>query len=244
MQLFSFKYVFTYFILLLISQPCLSAKVRFVTEDMPPMQTIDENGNVVGINVELINEVLRVAELKSPIEILPWKRAFKDASTKPNTFIFGMVRNAERENKFVWVFKLNTLTSNLTALKTSKHIDLEKEEGILNYRVAVSRGEYGVDYLKSIGMVVDKNLYLTTNHRSMWRMLFKGRVDAVFTDNRTDEIQILDTGLSPSLTKQVWQFNSISSGVYLAAQIDSDVEIIEKLRKAHLKVLNKSIKVD
>ncbi len=223
-------------LLLLLSFYSWSSEVNIVTEDVPPMQILNSDSSISGVNIEIVQAILKEANINASFEILPWPRAFAQALNHKNTLILSMIRNAQREQGFIWIAKLNQFEPNITILKDNKDIVINKVSDLKNYKIAVSRGDYGESYLKSIGLVENKNLYLTIKHNNMWKMLFSKRVDAVFTNNLTSKFEILSAGLSPAKVKEALVLKSIAKELYLAANLNTDIQLIKALKKAANKI--------
>ncbi len=224
--------------LLFLSFNSWSSEIKIVTEDVPPMQILNPDASLSGVNIEIVKAILNEAQLEASFEVLPWPRAFDQALNNKNTLILSMIRNPQREDKFIWLAKLIKLEPNITILKDRKDLVINTVADLINYKVAVSRGDYGENYLKSIGLLENRNLYLTVKHENMWKMLFRKRVDAVFTNNLTSKYEILSAGLSPSKVEDILDLNSISKELYLAANLNTDIQIVNALKKAAIKIKN------
>jgi len=210
-----------------------SYKITIVTEDVPPMQIVQEGKVVGGITVEIVSAIFKQANLSPEFLVLPWPRAYQQALTEANTFIFSMVRNSEREDSFIWLNKIFTLKANITALKSRNDISLTRTTDFFQYMIGVSRGDFGDVYMRSIGLKEGENLYLTIKHENMWKMLFSGRVDAVFTNNVTAKAEIISAGLVPELAHSIYSIEDVSSDLYLAANKQTDPQLIELLKKSY-----------
>ena len=119
----SIKTAFFTFILLL-SSTIFSQPLRVVTENKPPLQTIDNGTVVTGAMVEVVQLLLKKVNIEATIEVNPWARSYQIALGQNNTLIFSMFRDESRENKFQWIGKLLTTTSYLVALKSKKDITI------------------------------------------------------------------------------------------------------------------------
>jgi len=223
-------------LLLLLSFHGWSSEIKIVTEDVPPMQILNSDASLSGVNIEIVKAILKEAQLEASFEVLPWPRAFDQALNNKNTLILSMIRNPQREDKFIWLAKLIQLEPNITILKGRKDLVINTVADLINYKIAVSRGDYGENYLKKIGLLENKNLYLTVKHENMWKMLFRERVDAVFTNNLTSKYEILSAGLSPNKVEDILDLNSISKELYLAANLNTDIQIVNALKKATIKI--------
>jgi polar amino acid transport system substrate-binding protein len=208
-------------------------KFTIVTEDVPPMQIVQDEKVVSGISFEIVSAIFKQANLSPDFHVLPWARAYRQALNEPNTFIISLVRNAEREDNFIWLSKLFTLKSNIMTLKSRKDLSLSDTSNLLNYSISVTRGDYGDLYLKSIGLKENENLYLTVKHEHKWKMLFNGRVDAVFSNDLTAKTEIISSGLAPELVHSIYNIEDVPSDLYLAANKQTDPQLIELLNKSY-----------
>lgn len=78
-------------------------RIDLVTEVFPPFSFHAGDGKGSGFSYELVESICRITGDCNPIAILPWSRAVKMATDKPNTALFSMYRKPEREGKFRWV---------------------------------------------------------------------------------------------------------------------------------------------
>jgi len=59
-----------------------------------------------------------------PIQLLPWRRAYRMDLSRENTIIFSLVRSPERESFFHWMGPVHSLNGYLIALSTWDDIQL------------------------------------------------------------------------------------------------------------------------
>jgi polar amino acid transport system substrate-binding protein len=93
--------VFT-FLTLIVSQSALCNELTVLTEDLPPLNYID-NGVLVGPSVEIVKELIKRLGTKEQIKVYPWARAYKMALEEKNVVLFGMTYTEVRKDKFKWV---------------------------------------------------------------------------------------------------------------------------------------------
>jgi len=76
------------------------------SEQYPPYNYIDENGQGKGAAYDLLvlmlNDINR-EDLKSKIQFVPWARGYHETLVQPNTLLFSIVRNKDRDAMFQWV---------------------------------------------------------------------------------------------------------------------------------------------
>ena len=111
---------------LLTGQSILSADLTILTENLPPLNYLD-NGTLVGPSVEIVKEIQKRVGSKEQIQVYPWARAYKMALEEENVILFGMTYTDVRKDKFKWVGPLATKRDILVAKKGSgiKIKDLE-----------------------------------------------------------------------------------------------------------------------
>lgn len=219
-------------LLVLISQRTLAEPLRFVTEQLPPLQMAQASKPATGAMVELINMMLKEAHLTGTIEFYPWARSYQLAQHQKNTFIFSILRDDTREPLFQWVGKIFTLESYLVALKTRHDIELNNLEDAKKYTVGSIRDDLAETYLRSHGFTENANLYLNAAFPVLWKMLYNGRTDLAFTNSQVWQYKIKHTGLDPSKIRFLYKIPDITSELYLAASPNTDKYIIRQLRLA------------
>ncbi|MGD9079344.1 MAG: transporter substrate-binding domain-containing protein [Desulfobacterales bacterium] len=105
-------------IVLLTGQSILSAELTILTENLPPLNYVD-NGNLVGPSVEIVKEIQKRVGSQEQIQVYPWARAYKMALEEENVILFGMTYTDVRKDKFKWVGPLATKRDILVAKKGS-----------------------------------------------------------------------------------------------------------------------------
>lgn len=139
---------------LLLGSPDLHAQWQAVTEEAPPYNYL-ENSKITGASTEIIQELLKRAELKAKFHLWPWNRSLRQAETKKNTFVYSTARTPSREQKFKWVGPLITdkwLVHTLESSPIQYTDDLEK---LKKYKVAGLIGEADTEYMRDLGFDVE-----------------------------------------------------------------------------------------
>lgn len=85
-----------------MSSTLLSKPFEIMTENLPPFN-YEEDGQLKGISVEIVREILQKVGHPDQIEVLPWARAYRIINHKDDCVLFSMSRRQEREKKFKWV---------------------------------------------------------------------------------------------------------------------------------------------
>jgi len=222
-------------ILITFSLKLTAVQLTIVSEDLPPLQINNNEKPASGAMVEVVHLLLQEADLAAQLQFYPWARSYKIAKTQKNTLIFSMFRDPSREKYFQWIGKIFTLESFLVALKTRHDIKINQLDDAKKYLVGSIRDDLAENYLTTHGFKESQNLYLNSSYPALWKMLFNGRTDIAFTNN-TWSYEIKKTGLDPDKIKILYKIPDITSDIYIAASLNTDKTIVEKLKKALIKI--------
>jgi polar amino acid transport system substrate-binding protein len=160
-------------IVLLTGQSILSAELTILTENLPPLNYVD-NGNLVGPSVEIVKEIQKRVGSQEQIQVYPWARAYKMALEEENVILFGMTYTDVRKDKFKWVGPLATKRDILVAKKGSgiKIKDLEDAKKV--NRIGTLRDDTRGRLLERNGF---RNLEPVSDEQLNAKKLAIGRID-------------------------------------------------------------------
>jgi polar amino acid transport system substrate-binding protein len=215
-----------------VSNLAQAKEVRFVTEIMSPFQ-VDDGQKLGGFAVELIEEIKLRTGIKSRVEVYSWARAYNLALTEPNVFIFTMVKTDERLSKFNWIADYYTATDSFYALKSRKDIVIKSMADAKKYVTCIPRDDVGEQRLMKLGFG-HKSLKKVSFQSQCLGMLYRDRVDL----NLFNEVGIRRLSqkfdVSPDKFRRVFVVSKAVMG--LAASKNSDVKVVNKVRKALLDI--------
>jgi polar amino acid transport system substrate-binding protein len=159
--------------LLLAGQSVLSAELTILTENLPPLNYVD-NGVLVGPSVEIVREIQQRVGSEEQIQVYPWARAYKMALEDENVILFGMTYTKVRHDKFKWVGPLATKRDILVAKKGSgiKIRDLEDAKKVK--RIGTLRDDTRGRLLQRQGFT---NLEPVSDEQLNAKKLALGRID-------------------------------------------------------------------
>lgn len=217
---------------MLVGSFSYSQPLRVVTEQLPPLHFVEKDGSISGAMVDVVNLLLSKANLDSNIELLPWARSYQISLSRKNTLIFSMLRGKSREDKFVWIGKIFAIDSYLVALKESNITDVNSIDDAKKYSVGAVRQDLIEDYLRDNDFTENENLYLSSDYKLLWQLLYNGRTDLASTNSVLWRYELEDSKLDPDKVELIYKVPDIASDLYLAASIGTDEEIINKLKEA------------
>jgi len=136
--------------------------VNIYTEELNPLSFYNaETQQVEGFSTELIRTVMEDSGLDYTIEIIPWPRAYADTLKKPNTIIYSMARNTEREDKFIWLQKIIDL--NYGIYTSSKDLIGSSLEEIKNLHITVTKN--GLSHIMLSNQGFTNFIFINKNER-------------------------------------------------------------------------------
>ncbi len=210
--------------------------VLVVTEHLPPYQ-ISKDNNLIGGSVGIeIQKLIKAVLPESTIEVMPWARAHQIALRRPNTIIFSLVRTPKREDKFIWIGKVAQVRTELITLKSSELQPVEILSDLKNTRIGVKRQDAVATFLNEQGFEYGKELVEIVYTMSTMRMLEKGRIETVPSNQRIIDFYCESAGCTNSDFKTLYVFKELSEEFYLAASLGTDAELIENLKMAFAKL--------
>lgn len=150
-----------------------AAPLDVLTEDYPPFNMQNDSGKIVGLSTEIVEELFKRAGVEYKLTLMPWKRAYEQTLSTPNTALFSTTRTPEREALFKWV---GPLVSNnwVFFAKGDSTITLDSLEAAKQYSVGGYNGDAVADYLAAQGF---SKLQLAANDRANAKKLDAGRID-------------------------------------------------------------------
>ncbi len=229
----SFGIVCRFAVLILISIlsicPSMADGIRVVTEEFPPYDFTGERGEVEGMSTDVVREVLSELNLDVQIDVLPWARAFKLASTTPSTLLFSVVRTPERETAFHWVGVVCEVKSYLFRLNSRSDIQAGRLADLRQYSIGVVRDWAGQKYLEQQGF---DQLQKVSESDANIRKLMSGRVDLIEDYEANLIYRMKKLGFDPSSVEKVYFNADISGPLYAVFSKDTDEGLVQKFKDA------------
>ena len=160
-------------IILLTASHLQSAELTILTENLPNLNYM-QNGELVGMSVDIVKEIQKKGGSKKQIQVLPWARAYNIALMDENVVLFSTTYTTSRKDLFKWICPLIQKRDILIALKDS-HIKINSLEDAKNVRrIGTIRNDSKEQLLKSLGFT---NLEPVSDERMNAKKLMLGRID-------------------------------------------------------------------
>ncbi len=231
------------FILLcaLLASTCfaLQKPLVFVAEDLPPYHFINSNGQADGALVEVVQAVLKQANLPGIIAIQPFARGYQAAKAQKNTFLFSLLKTPGREQQFKWVGETYRSYAVLVGLKNRNEIKLSSLKDVKPLIVGTIRGYHSADFLVNNGFKEHEDLSLSVTSKHMWAMLFSNRIDLVLTNYMALDRDIKNAGFDEQKIAPYLSIKNFPNELNIATGLTTSDDIVQRLSEA-LTVLKKS----
>ena len=160
-------------VFLISVNPALSQELTILTENLPPLNYV-ENGVLVGPSVETVREIQRRVGSNEEIQVYPWARAYKMSLEQENVVLFGMTHTEVRHEQFKWIGPLATKRDILVAKKGSGIKINSLEDAKKVNRIGTLRDDTRERLLESLGFT---NLEPVSDEQLNAKKLVLGRID-------------------------------------------------------------------
>lgn len=214
-------------IFLSATQSFANEKVLVVTELSPPYQTIKDN-MIGGSATEKVKQYLKSKGIDYEIQMYPWARAYKLATTKKNIMIYGIANTEKREELFDWLIPVYEFKPYLVGVRGRADLKITNLEQAKIFTIAVQRNDFSHDYLLSKGFEENKNIILTNSIVDSWRLVKNRKVDFIIEDT-TYEPVIDGRKINNKNYEKYLFLQDLNLKTYLASNRSMSSKIKEKL---------------
>lgn len=154
-------------------RPALPAELTILTENLPPLNYVQE-GVLVGPSVDIVREIQQRLGSTAAIQVYPWARAYKMALEGDNVILFSTTYTKERQEKFKWVGPLATKRDILVARKASGATIRSLDDAKNVERIGTLRDDTRERFLQMHGFT---NLEPVSDEQKNAQKLMLGRID-------------------------------------------------------------------
>ena len=157
------------------SLPLHAMPLTINTEEYPPFNYSDDQGQIIGSATRLLRDALRQADIEANFRLLPWARAYTEARLRENHCVYSTTRTLEREALFHWVGPL--VDNEWAAFSLAERgLNVDSLSGLNAWRVGSFREDAIGDYVADSGI----NVLLAPSERENIARLKAGLLDGEF----------------------------------------------------------------
>ena len=168
--------------------------LRFITEEYPPYNFTDKDGNITGQCTEIVRAIMERTGQQEPIEIMPLDEGISLAEKGPDIAIYSLNKTPEREPLFQWVGPISNYEQAFYTKKgsaiTINNLEDAKENGV----ISVYKGDAGALFLASQGF---ENLYESPTDIEALKRLMDGTAQLWLGNIKGLEITCEKAGVNP-----------------------------------------------
>jgi len=207
--------------------------LQVVTENWPPFNYQNEQGQIIGEVTTNVKAILAYANIDYQLKLYPWARSYQAAKSSPNVLIYSIFRTPKREKFFHWfcpianfdglyLFKLRNSPLKITTIDDAK-----------KYRIGVIREDIGHLQLLSLGFAEAENLYVTTSETININKLLLGEIDFILQSEKELIYRLKKTQHSYSEFELILRLTTVNEKFHcMALSISSSKKMINKLKLA------------
>ena len=168
--------------------------ITIYTEENPPQNYRDENGSLTGSSVEIAQAIMQVTGKEELITLTTWTDAYEQVLLNPNSMIFSIIKNDEREPLFEWIGPV-CKKNYCFVVKSDSQIDLNViDDAKLLDVVGVPEGWAAEDQLIEQGFT---NLQTWSTAENVFTALMNGLADAVVLNDIAISYLAQECGYDP-----------------------------------------------
>ncbi len=210
----------------------LNQPLKVLTEEFPPYN-YTEHGQITGFSTEVVQAVLKQANLQGDFQSLPWARAYESAQRSESVLIYSIARNPLREKLFKWVGVIAPTQYYLFSLP-QRNLKLTQISDAKQYQVATVNEDVGEQFLLSQGFVKGQNLQSSVKYELNYEKLKRGRVDLWIIPELVAVYLARRAGDDPaaSLARSLTINDLGSEGYYMALSPQTPDALVEQLSRA------------
>lgn len=234
-----FRYGKCLILIAMITLPAFAAsmeviKLRAVTSSFPPLQML-ENGRPDGYAVALVDMLVRRVSqrieqsIEFQFEFLPWNRALRTASSaEQNILFFSLSRSPAREDKFHWLGEISPYDLHLYTLDPNLPTDLPTLDAIRDSDkiIGVQDGSSVIEYLLSLGFILDKDFITVADYHESIKMLYRHRIDYVTMTSFLARGNVCSVDLNPDQLVQALRIKPVSQPLWLVFSRSTNPELV------------------
>lgn len=217
-----FKYLL---ILIIFTTSILSQELKIYTEESPPMNFLNKQGEIDGYSTEVVREIQRRTGDISLIEMLPWNRAYNLAIKKnnPNVILYSTAFSEERRELFHWLGPLYDNTWSFYALASRNIVINSLEDAKKVGKIGTYTSDIREQFLYEQGF---ENLASFRNQNANILALINNRIDLWISSNLTFNTIVKKENVNTELFEEVYTIKT--AGVYIVFSISTAMDIVRR----------------
>ena len=179
--------------------------LQIYTEDYPPSAYVHQ-GELKGLSVEIVQEILRRVGQPDTISVVPWARGYKLASTEANIALFSTTRLPQREELFSWVGPLYRQRWGFYRWKGANVYIPDMQAARKVARIGTYHQDAKMQYLEALGF---DNLVPTNRNITNITHLRRGNIDLWVSSDFNLAHLAWQAGVNPNQLELAYAFHTV-----------------------------------
>jgi len=204
-----------------------NAPFRIYTEIIGRSQYVNEEGVLTGSSVDIVQEIQRRVGDDTPIEVLPWARAYNMILSQDNVVLFSTTLTQERRDLFQWVGPLFSQPWIFYVKKGSGVTINSMEDAEKLDRIGTYLNDAREQYLISLGF---ENIDSTVNEVNNVKKLNSGRIDAMIASPDNFVSSCREAGIDAEVFEEAYLVSE--QELYITFSKAFDPAIVSQWRQA------------
>lgn len=221
----------------LLSATTALADVHIFTEEYPPYNYRQDDGEIVGYATQLVRLVMDESGLQYDISLAPWTRAVRFTETSDSTLIYSIARTEVREKRFHWLVPLAADTYHLFGSATRNHAVTRETLQSGAFSLVCIAADISCLLLERMG-VPEKAIVRQADldRPGSLKLVETGRVDFFVGGIRDYHINIVEMGFRRDAFKPVFDLN-LGMTLYLGGGLGLNPVYREAIQSAYNRLL-------
>lgn len=136
----------------IIRYPFPHPDLTIYTEEQPPFNYLNEQGQVSGQATLIVREIMRRLDIDCPIVIGGWSSGYNTVIQTGNTALFSTIMTHEREPVFRWVGPIGELQYSVY-VRSDNPVTVSSYAALRDRgKIAVVRNDAREEYLRGLGL--------------------------------------------------------------------------------------------
>lgn len=188
------------FATILLPFTALSETMTFVTGGMSPPLVYEENGKVIGTDVEVVKKFCDQNGIVPNFKAYPWKRALKYAQDGEACAVFSLFRTQDREQFLYYPSEPINSVKTVVIADKKKGFKISSIDDLKGKSLGVLAGyKYGPEFDDR----TDLDKTVVNNKEQLLRLLANGKVDAILNSEAVFYFNCKQYGFDANLFETV-----------------------------------------
>lgn len=224
------RFYLLYIFILCLSLHSLNAReIKVVTECNQPCKLRLSDALPESLPTDIVLALFNMTKDAPKIHIMPWARAYDNALTEKNVFIYSISRTLKREPLFQWIGDILIERYYIWGLKNNTNHQLALSSDFKNSSFATYRGSNESEYLLQMPNI---DLYPVVYPNQRMQMVLRNRIDYFIENEQTLLETCIRFTIDCNKFEKITEVKPLNTPLSIAINKDSDPALIKQYQEA------------